>query len=202
MIPHWYDTPQNTGPNFIANHKAYIGNDATISIRGLCDLNTKVKITTGDTIVLQTLLKSLLASNGMSRPPLFQCVELNNAGTVIMDTSIFHQTTIQWFTNVSPNFTHTFYHSSHDDKLYQAFPTGYLAYSPKWSSPPNIDKLYSTTTMLSFPEQNIISSFQAVEVSHEQKHIKIIGHTGINFHVSTTPAQYTNKLKGLYDSLP
>lgn len=36
--------------------------------------------------------------------------------------------------------------------------------------------------MLSFPDQNILSSLQAVEVSHEPKQIKILGQTDINTH--------------------
>jgi hypothetical protein len=68
----------------ISNHEAYIGEEAAISIRGLRELNSKVKIVTGETITLHTLLKSLPASSGMSHPQLFQFIELNNAGTVIM----------------------------------------------------------------------------------------------------------------------
>lgn len=68
----------------IANHDAYIGDETAISIRGLRDLQTDVKIITGDTITIHTLLKSLPATKGMSCPQLFQFVELNNAGTVVM----------------------------------------------------------------------------------------------------------------------
>lgn len=68
----------------IHNHESYIGNEEAISIRGLQELQQSVTITTGDTITIRELLKLLPAAPGMSRPQLFQMIELNNTGTVTM----------------------------------------------------------------------------------------------------------------------
>ncbi len=103
--------------------------------------------------------------------------------------------TIQWYPHIKPNFTHTFSHSTHDNLFYQSMPEGYLVYSPKKQPASTNVPTYHTHTMLSFPDQNILSSLQAVDVSHEPKQIKILGQTDINTHgiQDTTNNSYKRK---------
>ena len=59
------------------NHEKYIGDEALFSIGGLNDLNTTIHLTNGKQVSIRTLLQSIPASEGMSRPQLFQQVEPN-----------------------------------------------------------------------------------------------------------------------------
>jgi hypothetical protein len=70
----------------IYNHEQYLGNEAAISIMGLNDLNTMVKLTNNITVSIRTLIKSLPASHGMVRPQLFHRVEPNTSGGLTMAT--------------------------------------------------------------------------------------------------------------------
>lgn len=116
-------------------------------------------------------------------------------------TPLLKRAAIQWYTHITPNFKHTFFHSSHDNKLYQSLPEGYLVYAPKQKSAIN-NNTYYTSTMLSFPDQTIITSLQAVEVFHEPKLIMILGRTDINTHGLKTSTANNNTLQDLYDALP
>jgi len=61
------------------NHEKFIGEEALFSIGGLNDLNTLIKLKNGTQVSVRTLLQSIPASEGMSRPQLFQQVEPNLA---------------------------------------------------------------------------------------------------------------------------
>jgi hypothetical protein len=69
----------NSSPDIRAkiafNHKKYTGEEALSSICGLNDLNTPLKLKNGKTVMIRTLLQSIPATEGMSRPQLFQTVE-------------------------------------------------------------------------------------------------------------------------------
>jgi hypothetical protein len=75
----------------IVNDEAYIGTEEAISIRGLQDLNNTIKLSTGDTVTIRELLKLLPAAPQMSRPQLFQLIEMNNTGTVGRGFQSIHQ---------------------------------------------------------------------------------------------------------------
>ena len=68
------------------NHEKYIGNEALFSIRGLNDLNTIIRLTNGKQVSICTLLQSIPASEGMSRPQLVQQVEPNFGAVVTIAT--------------------------------------------------------------------------------------------------------------------
>jgi hypothetical protein len=68
------------------NHSQFLGEEAAFSIGGLQDLKTMVKLKNGNTVPLRTLIKSIPASEGMSRPQLFMQVEPNITGIVTMVT--------------------------------------------------------------------------------------------------------------------
>jgi hypothetical protein len=70
----------------IFNHESFIGSEEAISIGGLSDLNTSIKIKGGHSISLRLLLKSLPASQGMSRSQLFQFIEPNISGVTTIVT--------------------------------------------------------------------------------------------------------------------
>ncbi len=70
----------------IFNHNNYHGDEAFICIGGLNDLDTPISLTTGQNISLRKLLKGFPSSPGMMRPYLFQHIESNSAGMVIMAT--------------------------------------------------------------------------------------------------------------------
>jgi hypothetical protein len=70
----------------IFNHEKYIGDETLFSIGGLQDLNTKVKLRNDKVITLRHLLKSIPASEGMSRPQLFQQAEPNFSAVVTIVT--------------------------------------------------------------------------------------------------------------------
>jgi hypothetical protein len=70
----------------IYNHESFLGAEEAISIGGLADLNTPIKIKGGHEIPLRLLLKSLPATQGMSRSQLFQFVEPNISGVITLAT--------------------------------------------------------------------------------------------------------------------
>jgi hypothetical protein len=70
----------------IFNHESYIGTEEAMCISGLNNLNTPIKIKGGHEITLCILLKSLPASQGMSRPQLFQFIEPNISGITTIVT--------------------------------------------------------------------------------------------------------------------
>jgi hypothetical protein len=80
----------NSTPAFRAkiafNHEKYIGNETLFSIRGLNDLNTIIRLTNGKQVSIRTLLQSIPASEGISRPQLFQQVEPNFGAVVTIAT--------------------------------------------------------------------------------------------------------------------
>lgn len=78
----------HTAPEYrekiLFNHDKFNGEKAAVCIGGLQNLNTEVKLKNGTLISLQSLLKGFPASQGMSRPLLFQHVEQNSSGIVAM----------------------------------------------------------------------------------------------------------------------
>ncbi len=66
------------------NHDKFHGDKAVICIGGLVDLNTKVTLKNNSKVTLRTLFKGFPSSPGMSRPFLFQHIESNSSGMVIM----------------------------------------------------------------------------------------------------------------------
>jgi hypothetical protein len=60
---------------YLFNHQAYLGDEDCLTIFGLVDLETKITIKDGRQATIRTLLKSLPATEGMSRPRLFQVVD-------------------------------------------------------------------------------------------------------------------------------
>jgi hypothetical protein len=70
----------------IFNHESFIGKEDAITINGLNNLNNEVTLKNGEKITIRMLLKSLPASQGMSRPQLFQFVEPNNSGVTTLAT--------------------------------------------------------------------------------------------------------------------
>jgi len=59
----------------LLNHNQYIGEEGAFLIRGFQDLKNHIHLKTGNNVSLQTLLKSIPASSGMSQPQLFHHVE-------------------------------------------------------------------------------------------------------------------------------
>jgi hypothetical protein len=70
----------------IFNHESFIGKEDAITINGLQNLNNELSLKNGDKISINMLLKSLPASQGMSRPKLFQFVEPNSSGITTLAT--------------------------------------------------------------------------------------------------------------------
>jgi len=66
------------------NHDKYNGDEETVCIGGLQDLDSKITLATGKSITIRELLKSYPASPGMSRPVLFQHVENNSSGQEVI----------------------------------------------------------------------------------------------------------------------
>lgn len=105
FIPH--NTLSNASIVFktkiLFNHNKYIGDETLLSIGGLQDLNSIVKLKNGKFVTLQIILKSIPASEGMSCPQLFQHVKLNHGATVTIVTyqaqshqlAIAHQATLE-----------------------------------------------------------------------------------------------------------
>jgi hypothetical protein len=77
-----YTDSQRT--KYLYKHTAYLGEDYCTAIFGLYDLNTSNTLKDGMIITTQTLLKSLLASHGMSRPRLFQVLDPNAAQICVL----------------------------------------------------------------------------------------------------------------------
>jgi hypothetical protein len=69
---------------FIFNHESFLGNEAALCIGGLNDLNTLIKLKNDQETTIRMLLKSIPATQGMSRPQLFQFVEPNSSGMVTL----------------------------------------------------------------------------------------------------------------------
>ncbi len=70
----------------IFNHETYLGNEEIAAIHGLNNLNTSVTLKGGKTTTIRTLLKSLPATDGMSRNRLFQIVDPNAGQTCTIVT--------------------------------------------------------------------------------------------------------------------
>jgi hypothetical protein len=93
----------NSSPAFRAklqfNHEKYIGEETLFCIGGFKNLNNTVLLKNGKSISLRLLLKSILATEGMSRPQLFQQAEPNNGTTVTKDQDkelvLAHQETLE-----------------------------------------------------------------------------------------------------------
>jgi hypothetical protein len=80
----------NSSPDFrtklLFNHDKYIGDETLFCIGVFNNLNNLVHLKNGKSISLRLLLKSIPASEGMSRPQLFQQVEPNHGATVTIVT--------------------------------------------------------------------------------------------------------------------
>jgi hypothetical protein len=61
---------------YLFNHQAYLGDEDCFAIFGLSNLETLLTLKDGKLTTIRTLLKSLPASEGMSRTRLFQVVDL------------------------------------------------------------------------------------------------------------------------------
>jgi hypothetical protein len=61
----------------IYNHEQYLGNEEGISIHGLQDPDMTVTLKNQQKVTIRVLLRSLPATQGMSRPQLFQLAETN-----------------------------------------------------------------------------------------------------------------------------
>jgi hypothetical protein len=68
------------------NHEKYIGDETPFSIGSFQNLNNLVPLKNGTSISIRMLLKSIPASEGMSRPQLFQQAEPNHGATVTIVT--------------------------------------------------------------------------------------------------------------------
>jgi len=68
-----YTDAQRT--KYVFNHTAYLGEEDCFAIFGLADLDTIIILKDGKMVTIRTLLKSLPASEGMSRSRLFQVVD-------------------------------------------------------------------------------------------------------------------------------
>jgi len=81
---------QQPTPEFRAkilfNHLQFLGEEAAFSTGGFQDLKNIIKPRNGNSVSLCTLIKSVPASTGMTRPQLFQHVEPNISGIVTMVT--------------------------------------------------------------------------------------------------------------------
>jgi hypothetical protein len=108
---------------------------------------------------------------------------------------------IQWYQHIIPNYNTNFYLSPSDNHLYQSIPEGYLVYSPK----PNKDianaKIYGKCASFASPDQDIIQSFRAVDVTHDPKHIRILSTSDINHHGTVVSSPCTSP-SDFYDRLP
>jgi len=87
----------------IFNHEKFLGEETLFCIGGFHNLNSSILLKNGQTVSLRTLLKSLPASNGMSRPQLFQQAEPNHGAMVTIvtfqaqdrDLVLAHQATLE-----------------------------------------------------------------------------------------------------------
>jgi hypothetical protein len=71
---------------YIFNHESFLGEEAVLCIGGLNDLNSIIKLKNDQQITIRMLLKSIPATQGMTRSQLFQFVEPNASGIITMAT--------------------------------------------------------------------------------------------------------------------
>jgi hypothetical protein len=71
---------------YIFNYESFLGEEAALCIGGLNDLNTPIRLQNDQMTTVRMLLKSIPATQGMSRSQLFQFVEPNASGMVTMAT--------------------------------------------------------------------------------------------------------------------
>jgi hypothetical protein len=88
FLPMHEDTPYTPEyrQKLIYNHESFIGKEDAITINRLQNLNNEVRLKNGEKTTIRMLLKSLPASQGMSRPQLFQFVEPNKSGVTTLAT--------------------------------------------------------------------------------------------------------------------
>ncbi len=67
----------------IYNHERYLGEEEALCIHGLQDFNMIVTLKNGQHVSLRMLLRSIPATQGMSRPQLFQLIETNSQNIII-----------------------------------------------------------------------------------------------------------------------
>ncbi len=70
----------------VFNHETYLGDEEVTAIHGLQNLNTEIMLKGGKTTTIRTLLKSLPATDGMSRNRLFQIADPNAGQTCTIVT--------------------------------------------------------------------------------------------------------------------
>jgi len=70
----------------IYNHEQYLGNEEGISIHGLQDPDLIITLKNQQKVTIRMLLRSIPATQGMSRPQLFQLAETNKDKEVIVVT--------------------------------------------------------------------------------------------------------------------
>lgn len=70
----------------IYNHERYLGEEEAFCIHGLQDFNTTITLKDNQKVTLRMLLRSLPATQGMSRPQLFQMVETDSTREIILVT--------------------------------------------------------------------------------------------------------------------
>jgi hypothetical protein len=70
----------------VFNHEKFLEEETLFCIGGFHKLNSSILLKNGQTVTLRTLLKSIPASNGMSRPQLFQQAEPNHEAMVTIVT--------------------------------------------------------------------------------------------------------------------
>jgi hypothetical protein len=70
----------------IYNHEQYLGNEEGISIHGLQDPDLIINLKNQQKVTIRMLLRSIPATQGMSRPQLFQLAETNKDKEVIVVT--------------------------------------------------------------------------------------------------------------------
>jgi hypothetical protein len=61
---------------------------------------------------------------------------------------VLNNTKIQWFKNVQPHYSNTFYHFTVDNNLYQSIPEGFLVYEQKCTKHMTITDQYNKHTVL------------------------------------------------------
>lgn len=79
-----YDAPYRQ--KVIYNHEQFLGDEAAIAIHGLQDLDYGVTLKNQQKITIRLLLRSLPATQGMTRPQLFQLAETNASRNYIIVT--------------------------------------------------------------------------------------------------------------------
>jgi hypothetical protein len=70
----------------VYNHEQFLGEEMALAIHGLQDLDSGVKLKNGQTITIRMLIRGLPATQGMSRPQLFQPAETNASRDCIITT--------------------------------------------------------------------------------------------------------------------